>query len=612
MMTSIPHLSSSHRQPTGNATLAYRPGPSSGAAAALARHRIDWPMLLFCCALGPIANGHASAQQSGSSAVAGQEWQRQQQRERALRDQKERSPDVRLPAEASGADAPGDAAQRLPHDETPCFAIERIVIDGGADFAWAIAAVDRDGLGRPDAASDRCLGSIGVNRVMRRVQNAIIARGYITTRVVAQEQDLRAGVLVLTIVPGRIGAIRFSADSDARANAASAFPAKPGDLLNLRDIEQALENFKRLPSVDADIEIVAGEEAGDSDIVIRWRQAFPLRLTLAADDGGLPTTGRYLGSITLSADHPLGINDLFYASFNHDLGGGQEGERGTQGYTVHYSLPWGYWQLAATASANRYHQSVAGLTQSYLYSGRSETNEIRLSRLLARDATSRSWASLRGYLNTSNNSIDDTEIEVQRRRMAGWEAAVDHRAFVAAATIDLHLAYRRGTGAFAALPAPEEAFGEGTARPTIVSAEAQVDLPFHFADQSLRYTGRWRAQWNRTPLVPQDRFSIGGRYTVRGFDGDSVLMAERGWLLRNEVALAFAAGHELYAGIDCGAVGGASSGLLVGKRLCGSVIGLRGSHRQLSYDIFAGVPLDKPDGFETARVAAGFSLTLGF
>ncbi|WP_301102652.1 ShlB/FhaC/HecB family hemolysin secretion/activation protein [Propionivibrio sp.] len=26
--------------------------------------------------------------------------------------------------------------------------------------------------------------------------------------------------------------------------------------------------------------------------------------------------------------------------------------------------------------------------------------------------------------------------------------------------------------------------------------------------------------------MPQDRFSIGGRYTVRGFDGESVLMAD--------------------------------------------------------------------------------------
>ena len=30
-------------------------------------------------------------------------------------------------------------------------------------------------------------------------------------------------------------------------------------------------------------------------------------------------------------------------------------------------------------------------------------------------------------------------------------------------------------------------------------------------------------------------FSIGGRYTVRGFDGEASLMGERGWLLRNDI-----------------------------------------------------------------------------
>ena len=329
-----------------------------------------------------------------------------------------------------------------------------------------------------------------------------VARGFVTTRVLAEPQDLRGGTLVLTVIPGR--------------------------LLNLRDVEQALENFKRVPTAEADIQIVPADAVGESDLVITWKHAFPLRVSLSANDGGSSSTGKYQGSVTVSGDHLLALNDLFYASFNHDLGGGESGQRGTRGHNLHYSLPFGYWLLGATTSANRYHQSVAGINQTYLYSGNSENHELKLSRLVHRDATSKTTLSLRGYLTKSSNFIDDTEVAVQRRRMAGWEAAVAHRAFIGAATLDANLAYRRGTGAFAALHAPEEAFGEGTARPTIVSAETALAIPFELGGQRLRYNGNWRAQWNRTPLVPQDRFSIGGRYTVRGFDSESVLMAERG------------------------------------------------------------------------------------
>jgi len=218
-----------------------------------------------------------------------------------------------------------------------------------------------------------------------------------------------------------------------------------------------------------------------------------------------------------------------------------------------------------------------------------------------------------GYLTQSNNFIDDTEVEVQRRRMAGWEAALAHRAFVAAATLDLSLAYRRGTGAFAALPAPEEAFDEGSARPIIISAESSLTVPFKLGGQSLRYNGNWRVQWNRTPLVPQDRFSIGGRYTVRGFDGENVLMAERGWLIRNDVGVQLGgSGQELYLGIDHGEVGGQSADLLVGKRLTGAVIGWRGSYHDATWDLFTGSPLRKPENFDTANHSFGFNLSWSY
>jgi len=547
-----------------------------------------------------------SAATAQSNTEIARELQRQIERERALRERQESVPDVRLPA-AESAD-PG----RLPTDESPCFTIREIVLRSSApQFAWALAAADT----ADDPATGRCLGSVGIGRVMTRVQNALVARGYITTRVLAEAQDLSAGTLVLTVVPGRIHSIRFSADSGARANATNALPLRPGDILNLRDIEQGLENLKRVPTAEADIQIVPADETGESDIVIAWKQAFPLRLTLNANDGGTKATGKHLGSVTVSGDHLLALNDLFYASFNRELGtrDSEDGRRGTRGRTLHYSLPFGYWLLALTASENRYYQTVAGASQNYLYSGTSENYEARLTRILHRDGSGKTSASLRTYLSKSANFVDDTEVEVQRRRMAGWELGVQHRAFVGAATVDLDLAWRQGTGAFGAIPAPEEPFGEGTHRPRLLTADASLNLPFVAAGQRLRYSAVWRAQWNRTPLVPQDRFSIGGRHTVRGFDGESVLMAERGWLIRNELGWSpGSSGQELYLAVDHGEVDGQSADLLVGRRLTGAALGLRGGYENLAWDVFAGAPVSKPDGFRTARHTGGVNLTWSF
>lgn len=63
------------------------------------------------------------------------------------------------------------------------------------------------------------------------MQNAIVARGYVTTRELAAPQDLKQGTLALTLIPGRIRAIRFTEDSSPRATKWNAVPAAPGDIL---------------------------------------------------------------------------------------------------------------------------------------------------------------------------------------------------------------------------------------------------------------------------------------------------------------------------------------------------------------------------------------------
>ncbi|WP_255402754.1 ShlB/FhaC/HecB family hemolysin secretion/activation protein [Pseudoxanthomonas sp. CF125] len=535
-----------------------------------------------------------------------QELLRQQERERQLREQQERTPDVRLEAPAA------DAALRLPIDERPCFPVRRIELAGEAAdrFRWALKAADPS----YDPATGGCLGTEGVNTVLKRVQNAIVARGFVTTRVLAAPQDLTGGVLTLTLLPGRIRAIRFVEGTDSRATVWNALPAQPGDLLNLRDIEQGLENFKHVPTAEADIQIAPteGDDArpGDSDLLIRWVQSRRFRANLSMDDSGSAATGELQAGATLSWDHLLRANDLFYLNLGHDVFN-HEGQ-GTRSWTIHYDAPLGYWLLGATASGYEYHQSVDGDSQSYVYSGSSHNAELRVSRLLFRNATIKSGAYGRGWYRDSDNFIDDTEVLVQRRRMAGWEVGLTHRQFIGAATLDANVAVRHGTGAFDALPAPEEAFGEGTSRSKLITADAQLSVPFQWGKQRLRYTGAWRAQWNRTPLVPQDRFAIGGRYTVRGFDGEASLSGERGWLWRNDLGLTLGGGQELYLGADVGHVSGPSTQRQLGNRLAGAVIGLRGGAGRAYWDLFVGAPIDSPDGFPTAYTTTGFNLSWSY
>lgn len=553
---------------------------------------------------------NAGAQALTDSQRDAAEQRRIQERDAQLREQQEKAPDARLAT-------PTAEAQRLPDSDSPCFPIRQVELRGeaAAQFSWVLDSLS--GPQKADSPLRKCLGTQGIGILLERAQNALVAKGFVTTRVLTEPQDLSTGNLVLTVVPGRVRAVRF-ADKDGKTMAAptsmaTAVAAQPGDILNLRDVEQALENFKRVPTADADIQITPADQPDHSDLVIAYQSSTPVRLSLALDDSGGKSTGRYQSSATFSWDNPLGLNDLFYVSQNHDAGGGDPGPRGTQGYTVHYSVPYGYWTLGTTISESRYHQTVTGTTQNYVYSGTNGNAELKLSRLVYRDATRKSTVHLKAFERHSNNYVDDTEVQIQRRAVGGWELGVGHKEFVGDATLDANLAYKRGTRDFAAMDAPEESTGQGTARFNLWVADVTFNQPFKWLAQSLRYQANLRLQGNDTPLTPQDRFSIGGRYSVRGFDGEGSLSGDNGWLLRQELAWALGkSGQELYLGIDAGGVSGQSTEQLAGKALSGGVLGLRGNYRKLQYDIFVGAPLYQPAGFKTAETTAGFSMNLAF
>ena len=344
----------------------------------------------------------------------------------------------------------------------------------------------------------------------------------------------------------------------------------------------------------------------------------PWRLNLNLDDSGSKTTGKVQGNATLSWDNLLGMADIAYVSLGWGIWDRDPGPRGSRNAVLHYSMPLGYWLLSFTASRNRYHQTVPGAFQSYRYSGRSSTSELQFTRVLRRGAGSKTSASMKAFARASNNYIDDTEVEVQRRRTGGWEAGFQHTHYLGHATLESQIQYRRGTGVFGSLRAPEETFGEGTSRMRLTLASLSLLTPLAVGSMQWHYSGQLRAQWAGTPLTPQDRFCIGGRYTVRGFDGVQNLCADQGQLLRNEISLPVGDySLQVFGGIDMGRVSGANSAYLVGKQLTGAVIGLRGAwqtgpHGALQYELFVGKPLRRPQGFETARTTAGFSLSLNF
>ena len=554
---------------------------------------------------------------------------RQQQRlAEQQREQQANTPDVRLATDQFAELSPA----QLPESESPCFVINQIDLVSSSpeidanDFRTILQPV-KYGEGR---VLGRCLGTQGMRYLYAQVQNRLIEQGYITSQISIEAQDLTQGRLELTLHAGRLSQIYRSPSSSPRVQPRNAIPITQGQVLNLRDIEQGLENFRRLSSVDVKIDLAPAhitglrktigssspteqQMQGYSDLVIDWQQGRPIHLSLGIDDTGSDSTGKYQGSVGFTLDNPLQINDTLQLNYTASLDGLNSANGQNDSLYAQYSVPYGDWRFGTSFNRYDYQQTIAGLNQPIIYAGESYQQAFSADRLLSRGQQHKTQLNLKLNRRQSKNFIDEFEVEVQRRRTAYWEAGINHLHYLGrASSLSSELSYRKGIGAFSALDAPESLFNEGRSRPSVWLADLQLNHPFALLKQVFRYQLNWRGQYSPTILIPQDRFSIGGRFSVRGFSGDQALAGDQGFTLQQELNWNIPLPNSsLYLGIDHGWIGGESAIFNRGTQLTGGVLGLRTYYRQLSLDAFVGRGLDAPEGLSKQTVA-GFNLNLNF
>ncbi|WP_094606309.1 Hemolysin transporter protein ShlB [Sporomusa silvacetica DSM 10669] len=525
-----------------------------------------------------------------------EEQNRKARQEDQDRRQREQGQDVFLQKGKQGAET-----VKLP-DEIPSFTINTIKIEGDEEgrFPWIYELTKK--------YQGQKIGWQGINIIVKILTNAFIDRGYVTTRVLIPQQDIATGVLTLQVVPGTIKDFKLS-DPAIRADWKSAFPTRPGDILNLRDLEQGLEQMKRVPSQDAEMQLLPGDKPGESIVQITVKQKKPWKLVLSLDDSGSKATGKLQESETFSLDNLFGVNDLFNISLNSDAE--RKGDQyGTKGDSFSYSFPQGYWTYSLSSSVYKYHQTIENLGTFFVPSGRTRNLEIKAEKLVYRDQTRKTSLAFSLIKSRSKSYIDDTEIEIQRRKTTAAKLALNHKQYNGQAVVDYTVAYKRGVPWLGAQDDPSASqSNQPTTHYNIWTLDASLTTPVTIGKTKASYNSALHGQYTKDLLYAAEFLSIGNRYTVRGFDGEQTLAAETGWYLRNEISVPIKeTGPEIYLALDVGHIGGASAGQSPGKSLVGSTLGLRGTLAGAQYEVFIGKAIKRPAGMDVPDHVLGFQL----
>ncbi|MDN8004304.1 ShlB/FhaC/HecB family hemolysin secretion/activation protein [Burkholderia multivorans] len=558
-----------------------------------------------------------SAQEAPRLIVPGNDQQSRQQEEARERERTVTAPGVR-------SDVTARVGYPTLPSETPCFRIERFALDVPDALPASVKSqgasalpMDRFAFAREwlEHYTGQCIGKQGLDMLVKGLSQAILARGYVTTRVLLPEQDLSTGTLKFSLIPGVIRRVRFAGDK-LRGTWKTAFPTRDGDLLNLRDLEQGLEQMKRVSSQDVSMQIIPADVPGESDVVLDVKRGKPWSVVASVDNSGTRATGKLQGNLSLGIDNPLGLNDIFNVGVSQDLELGDK-RLGSHGWNGFYSIPWGYWTATLSAYTSTYYQQIAGVNQTFIASGNSKTVDFKLNRVLSRSQNDVFGAQFRLSRRFGQSFIEDTEIPQQRRNNTFVEFGLTDRHYFGNAQFDGTLAYRQGIGAFGAQDDMLAADGGPTYRYKMAVLDANLSVPFTIAQQPFRYVTTFHGQYTGNTLYYIDDLTIGSRYTVRGFDGETMLAASRGFYWRNELQAPIGqTGMAIYGGLDYGRVWGPQPVVLVGTQLAGAVIGMKGSvatrFGAYGYDLFAGTPLYKPSGFPTARVTIAFQASAQF
>ncbi|MEX5495933.1 ShlB/FhaC/HecB family hemolysin secretion/activation protein [Pseudomonas asgharzadehiana] len=444
---------------------------------------------------------------------------------RLLEEQRRRLEELQdLPGKGSTPEAPA-----LPAD-TRCFPIQDIELKG----ADSLSAADRARLLKPYLG--QCLGVAQLNQLLKVITDYNIAKGRVTSRAYLPQQDLSSGHLQVLVVEGKLEGIKGAQGSTVTdRELAMAFPGKVGEALNLREVEQLVDQLSRLPSKQAQMELSPGAQIGGSEVLVRNQPQKPWRASLSRNNDGQKSTGEQQWGAGLEWDSPLGLADQLILRGGHDAI--SDHQKTSKNSMLYYNVPWGWWNFSYTYSESDYRTPGSVDDFKYKQWGDSQNHQLRAERVVHRDDVSKTSVNVGLTHLRTNNYINDTRLDVSSNRLSEFQVGVSHGRRIGSAFVNLDVGMQNGIGAFDAQK-DEQTRIRGNLTPTPRYRKYTATLsylqPFTLWGESLSFSSLATGQRSEDVLYAPQRMSLGGSYSVRGFK-DQQLNGDSGGYWRNEV-----------------------------------------------------------------------------
>lgn len=485
----------------------------------------------------------------------------------------------------------------------PCFTIQRIVLDG----ATLIDERQQQKLFAP--WQGECLDMARINKLTNSVSDWYISRGYITSRTFLTEQDLRSGELHLFVLEGRLEKIRM--DNAPARELAMTFPGLEGKILNLRDIEQGMEQINRTRTTPVQIEILPGTQQGWSVVHLTATPEFPLSGAVSFDNSGQKSTG--VGQIngSLTGNNLLGLADSWFVS------GGRSSafsnSKDAQNVAAGVSIPYGYSLLDYSYSWNNYLSTLDNNGYLWRSSGDTETHRVNLSHVLFRNGDIKTGVSVGLSHRINRNYLDDVLLQSSSRKLTSLLFGLNHTQKILGGVATFNPTFSRGMPWF-------DAQSDGNQNGDLPKAEFRKWSLNGSYQRPVANDLWWLAsvygQWTPDRLYGSERMTIGGESSVRGFKEQSI-SGDNGAYWRNELnytlfTLPVIGQVSTLFALDGGWLHSDKLDSYAGGTLWGTAAGLSTANRWVSTSFTVGLPLVYPDWLGPDHVSVYYRVAVAF
>lgn len=470
--------------------------------------------------------------------------------------------------------------------QMPCLPIDQVQLEG----VHVLSQAEIDSTVAPYAG--RCLGLSEFDQVLEALTLKYVDQGYILSRAYLPEQDLTTGILRLEVVEGELTDIRVNGQSNTRWMA-NVFPGQTGKPVNIRDVEQGLDQVQSMPRWQASMEFAAGAEVGETILEVTAETPRRWGFSFSTNNHGNEQSGVWNSQFAGDFTNITGSNDTLSWSFGKTLDPGPmsfkyDGDT-NRNAGLSYAFPFGRLNVIYDYAWTDYRLTIPGAISPIETDGWSRTQSLTTKYLLFRDQTTKYFLTAKLTKALNANYIQDTMIEASSRTLSYIKFGYSVLQPLGTGSLSTEIYSQKGLDWFGAVKASD--LPNGSPNPQFLLLGYSVDYVQSIGGPESRTTctSTLSGQFSKDRLFGGQGFSIGG---VTIMNGSKIALASgsSGVLWRNEVEHQLSGGNILdkvafYTALDIGRVFEQSSLDINEAIATGGAVGLKLRDTNYTFDV---------------------------